>query len=382
MSEIKLESFSGTHHEIGVQQGEAVRGSINHLLRLIPDLESFKSLKPRLMPTTLFLALAKRRAVKMLKNDMFRYYPRQAQRLRGISEGSGVDLPPLMLLQSMELFIARPTESHYRLEACTSLGFTPQITSTAEPIVAKNFDYLNELGHCHLMCQAQPAERYRTLGCTMAPLPGMLDGMNEHGLTVTYNLAYTTDGPETYVPLSTALQEMLETCRNTGEAVEFITRAKQGGHDALLMIADAGGEVRTVEISPNHSSTRGPTGGLIINTNQYHTEEMRRYEIPRNAVWHGEVPEGLLGRRVHESSERRLTRAEELLEKRDGIDEDLIVTVLRDHGEDGVPSDLSICSHGQYSSTLRSVIFYPARRTLRVLYGSPCRNEYVELSFS
>ncbi|MFQ6075495.1 MAG: C45 family autoproteolytic acyltransferase/hydrolase, partial [Candidatus Bathyarchaeia archaeon] len=339
---VKLESFSGTHYEIGVQQGQAVGGLIHQLLRLIPNLESVKRMKPNLLPTSLFLALAKRRANKLLRNDIFQYYPKQAQRIRGLAEGTGINIPTVLFIQSMEMLLFSPTESNYRLQACTSLGFTPQRTTTAETIVAKNFDYVNELAPFHLTCQSNPIERYKTLGCTMAPLPGMLDGMNEHGLTVTYNLAYTTDKPKLFAPLSLALQEMLETCKNTDEAVEFITQAKQGGHDALLMIADAEGNVKAVEITPNHSATRESVDGQIINTNHCHTKEMQQYEIPHNAVWVSGVPESLIGARVHESSLQRMTRAQGLLENMEKIDENSIVTILRDHGEDNKPSSLTI----------------------------------------
>jgi len=118
----------------------------------------------------------------------------------------------------------------------------------------------------------------------MAPLPGMIDGMNEHGLTVTYNLAFSTEEPVCHAPLSLALQEMLETCKNTEEAVKFIANAKHAGN-GLLMLGDAEGDVRTVEISHNHAATRKPIESQIINTNHYLTEEMQKYEVPRNAVF-------------------------------------------------------------------------------------------------
>lgn len=378
---IKIEDFSGSHYEIGVLQGEAIRGLTSQMMQMLPSLDDFKRAKPRLIPTSLFIAMAKRRAEDLLRDDILRFYPRQEERMRGISEGCGVDLPMLMLLQSMEMLIGRITEAQYRLEACTSLGFEAERTTSGEPIVAKNFDYLNELAPFHLACRTRPSGRFGTMGCTMAPLPGVLDGMNEHGLTVTYNLAFTTDEPDVHAPLSMALQEMLETCKDTQEAVDFITKAKQGGHDALLMIADAEGEFRAVELSPNHSSTREPSGGLIINTNHYHTEEMRRREIPHNAFWTGDVPEALMGTRIHESSERRLMRAEELLEGVGKIDEEGIKGVLRDHGSDGEPSDLTICKHGEISSSLRSMIFYPRLKKMKLLYGYPCQNEYEEFTF-
>jgi len=377
---IEMEDFSGSHHEIGIQQGEAIRGLLNQLMQVLPELDAFKRMKPRLLPTSLFLAFAKRRAADLLEEDIFQIYPSQAERMRGISEGCGMDLPMLMLLQSMEMLIGKITEAHYRLDACTSLGFEAEKTTAGEPIVAKNFDYLNELAPFHLSCRTRPSGRFGTMGCTMAPLSGMIDGMNEHGLTVTYNLGYTTDEPEVHAPLSMALQEMLETCRTTGEAVEFITRARQGGHDALLMIADVEGDVRAIELTPKRSSTRRPSGGLIINTNHYHTEELQRHEIPRNAIWDGDVPEVQIGRRVFESTERRLMRAEELLEGAERIDEEGIKRILRDHDSDGEPSDNTICKHGEISSSLRSMIFYPRRKKMKLLYGYPCQNEYEEFS--
>jgi predicted choloylglycine hydrolase len=110
----------------------------------------------------------------------------------------------------------------------------------------------------------------------------MLDGMNEHGLTVTYNLAYTLDEPKCYVPLSLALQEMLETCKTADEAARFITQAKRGGHDAVLTLADAEGNIRTVEITSNHfaTSNAAEVKRLIqITTNQMRCRGMRYHVL-------------------------------------------------------------------------------------------------------
>ena len=39
---------------------------------------------------------------------------------------------------------------------------------------------------------------------------------------MTYNLGYTTDKPKYFIPISMMLQEMLETCRNTDEAIKVL----------------------------------------------------------------------------------------------------------------------------------------------------------------
>jgi predicted choloylglycine hydrolase len=169
---------------------------------------------------------------------------------------------------------------------------------------------------------------------------------------------------------------MLETCRNTDEAAKFIMQAKRGGHDAVLTLADADGNIKTVEITSNHSTTSNAIDGQTVNTNHYKSTGMQRHEIPRNAVYKED------GVRVHESSEQRLRRAQELLKDIKKVDESVVCAILRDHGKDNKPSWLTLCNHGEYGSTLRSVIFYPNRKSMKVLYGKPCQNQYDEFKFS
>jgi hypothetical protein len=83
VANVKLYTLSGNHHEIGVQQGKTGRQQIREALDKIPNYEFVKLMKPRFLPTSLFMTLAKRRAERLLKNDVFEYYPKQAQRLGG-----------------------------------------------------------------------------------------------------------------------------------------------------------------------------------------------------------------------------------------------------------------------------------------------------------
>ena len=155
MSTINLETFSGTHYEIGVQQGKAVRTLLHQTLEQVPNFAEVKSMKPRFIPMSLFLLLARRRATKTLENDICQYYPNQAERLKGIAEGAGIDLSWAFFAQSMELLVDFGA-SLVRIPACTSLGFTPQHTTTKETIIGKNFDYPNHFSPLHLTCQTKP----------------------------------------------------------------------------------------------------------------------------------------------------------------------------------------------------------------------------------
>ena len=75
-------------------------------------------------------------------------------------------------------------------------------------------------------------------------------------------------------------------------------------------------------------------------------------------------------------------RVEELLEGVGRMDEEWIRGILMDHGVDGEPSDNTICRHGDVSSSLRSMIFYPRLKKMKLLYGHLCQNEYEEFTFS
>jgi predicted choloylglycine hydrolase len=205
---------------VGVQQGKALRESINKGIEAILASELMKSSKPKLVPMPLYYSMAKRRADNMLREDIFKYCPKQAQRMQGIADGAGVDLPTILFTQMLEVLIG-----------CTTVAFSQDRTSTSEAVMAKNFDYVTFLAPYNFVCETKPTDGYRTLGFKMVSLPGMYDGMNEHGLAVTYNLTRSTDKPEFFVPTGIILQEMLETCVTVDEGVRMIAPSKRGGHD-------------------------------------------------------------------------------------------------------------------------------------------------------
>lgn len=306
--------------------------------------------------------------------DVKQFYPRQATRLESLAEGAQAELRDVLFLQSLEMLIGNP---HYSAGGCTCVAFEPSQTITGEAIVARNFDYRAPLAPFQIACFVEPIERYRTLGFKMAPMPGSADGMNEYGLTLVINNAFTTDRITHHVPLSMVVQEALETCKTTSEAMSFMRNAKVGGHAALLTIADASGAINVVEITPQHKAARGPKNGMVVNSNHYQIEEMKNHQVPLDATYSGKSLNR--GRRVHESSERRLNRAHEILATFHGIDETGIAAVLRDHRGDSEPSRNTICMHGPIASTMRSTIFYPRRRIVKTLYGNPCKNEYEEI---
>jgi len=281
--------------------------------------------------------------------------------MQGIADGAGVDLPSILFTQMLEMLIG-----------CTTVAFSQDRTYTSETIMAKNFDYVSFLAPYNFACETKPTDGYRTLGFKMASLPGMYDGMNERGLAITYNLARSTDKPEFFVPTGIMLQEMLETCVTVDKGVKMIEQSRRGGHDGLITLADPSGDIKTVELSSHHATVRETTDGQVINTNNYQTAEMQGHEVPLDSG-------GLPGFR---SSSGRVDRATEILKDKPLVDEGAIYSVLRDHGREGVPSVYTICKHGEPACTHRSMIFYPDRKTIKFLFGNPCRQgKHQEIGF-
>ena len=355
---IKVLRFAGSHYEVGLQQGKAMRQSIHEGIEAILASALMKNAKPKLVPMQLYYLMAKRRADSMLREDIFKYQPKQAQRMQGIADGAEVDLQTILFTQMLEVLIG-----------CTTIAFSQNRTSISEAIMAKNFDYVSFLAPYNFTCETKPIDGYRTLGFKMASLPGMYDGMNEHGLAVTYNLARSTDKPEFFVPTGILLQEMLETCATVDEGARMIAQSKRGGHDGLITLVEPSGNIKTVEMSSHFAVIREASKGQVINTNNYQTFEMQAHEVPL------ETPPDWL------CSKDRIERASEILNSAALVDENMIRQLLHDHGKDNVPGK-TICRHTEANCTNRSMIFFPESRTIKVLFGNPCQaSEYQEIGF-
>lgn len=161
-------------------------------------------------------------------------------------------------------------------------------------------------------------------------------------------------------------------------AVELarLERPRTGG--ALLMMADADGNLASVELAPDRLAVR--RGECLTHSNHALTREMEPRDVPRNAIfprrWR---PRQSRGGRVHESSERRRERASELLRERTAGEGDLR-SLAADHADSGAGDDDTICRHGPYYATTCSLLMIPERRTLELRFGAPCEGDYAELS--
>ena len=89
MSLPPIETFSGTHYEMGFQQGKAYKQSLFDGIQTVQKQPEFLMLKPKWLPKGLFFTIAKNKAIGYAKPIIEKYAPNQAERVRGIADGSG-----------------------------------------------------------------------------------------------------------------------------------------------------------------------------------------------------------------------------------------------------------------------------------------------------
>jgi len=372
--QVRLFDLQGSHYEMGYQQGLQMREAIHHFFAHLHGWEGLRIRRPFLIPFRTYVAMASRRAFRETARDLSEYYPRQKERLEGIAKGAGIGEHLLFLALSAETYMAA---ADYRLGSCTAAGITPERSALGEPIVIKNFDHPEFFQPYYVSRLNRSAETASTLDVTIAPLAGCHDGINEHGLCISCNYGHGTDLPTCNVPVSILVQEALENCATTQEAVSFLCAGKRSV-GAILLVADAAGEMATVELSPNFSGVREPEGGVLINTNHYRCREMISYDIPHNAFYTSRNARALRGVRVHESSDIRYARVEQLFSEVEVFSLKELLRVFSDHGESGRGDDNTVCRHGPYYTTTCSIIMLPRSRRMLVTYGHPCESVFTD----
>ncbi len=374
--EVRLFDFSGEHYEMGYQQGLQAREAILLLAESLPQCESVKAEKPFYMPIRAFLYMLANRAAREFLPDLGNHYPNQRKRLEGLARGSQLEEEFFCLMMSLEIM---RTRYDYTIGGCTSAAIAAERCTQGEPVLIKNLDLPAEFQPSYITRLSQPSSGFRSIEVTNAANLGCYDGVNERGLAVSYNYAFGTDLPKAMAPVSLLVQEILESCSSVEEAVGMARDSKRAG-GALLLLLDADGNMASVELSPNFSGVREPEDGIIINANHYVTSDTIPYSIPPNAYYSARAPKGLKGLRVHESSELRMSRAQQLLGEKEVFSLKELVEVFSDHGEAGRGDNNSICRHGEYFTTTCSLIMMPRSRRMLVTYGNPCDSIFTDFS--
>lgn len=367
----------GFPRECGEIIGESLSDRIHGASDLLFNYEAFRILQPWWMPYWFYLYCAQWRASDRLAGPVRVYLPAAADRLEGMAQGARVGLESLYLFHAMEsatsALINAPAMP---LAACTALGVGRRRSATGNCLLHHNFDNIPLARPMFVIRRRRERGRFACLEFGLAPLAGAIDGINEHGLSITYNFAWTTSANTPAPSVSMAVGEALACCRNVPEAIAFLTTGICSG-GSLLMLADDEGAIARLEIAgDNFSVVRGEPDAVMYHSNTYRAAPMKQWEVDAQAMYTDWAPAALTGRRVLESPLRRDARLEELLSHQASHTPDDVARLMSDHGVGNRGDENTVCMHGSYWETLATVQLLPAERAMRLSYTAPCRANF------
>jgi hypothetical protein len=376
----------GDARTTGLALGDGLRDRILAAREALSTLDGFRCLQPWWLPYAAYVYWAEHQARRLLEQPVKETFPEAAERIAGMAEGAGLNLNSLYLFQALEsamtaLDICCAPAATPSFAACSAVAVRGRRSADGRPLIAHNFDNVETIVPHYILRERHGDGQYRTLEFTVAPLCGTVDGVNEKGLCITYNYGFTTCPGPPAPSVSMAISDALDRCSTVAEAIaEISSRPRCGG--ALLMLADAAGDVAALELAGDRACERRPEADadLLFHSNAYWTPMLKEVEAPAETCYTDAAPAPLRGRRVMESPERRDARLSELLQEPRRLGGEELAVLMADHGENGAPNDGTICMHGEYWSTTASLQWFPAERSVRVAYGPACQATFREFA--
>jgi isopenicillin-N N-acyltransferase-like protein len=206
------------------------------------------------------------------------------------------------------------------IQGCTSFGAWGEATEGGRLIAGRNFDWeagdAFDSGRVVIMCEPDGGIPFISLA--WAGTTGCVSGVNRAGVSVAINGTRVRSVPGIGTPVSIVVREVLERARNLREAVEIIRGARVFVSDIFLVGSREDGRFIAVEKTPERTAVREGTGGILVCSNHFLSDELR--DIPDNVSF-----------RAEGTSESRFRRMKELLESRRGhIAARDAVEILRD----------------------------------------------------
>jgi len=339
---------------MGLTQGTELRQKVHETYQSLERLEALRLQQPWWLPYSLFLRLAEHKSEKPFVAALRQSNPAMQARLQGIAEGSGLALRSLCLMNAMEAFIGSVEGRTVipPIGACSALAVRGSHSGGGEPVIARNFDYLPLFQPFYTLRESRPRNGFRSLDFLVAPQAGTLDGVNEKGLAITINYAFVTDQGTPNPLISMWIADALASCSTVDEAARwFTTRPRWGA--AVLMLADASGDLASVELSNTRAAVRRPAPGedWLLITNVCYCPETRAVQASDAAIYSEKAPTPLRGGFVLQPHADRARRIEELIRKHKTVGLEDLNEIMADHGPTGLPDGASPCVHTGYFNT-------------------------------
>jgi isopenicillin-N N-acyltransferase-like protein len=355
---------TGSFYDMGLTHGRECKELIQRTLRRLQRTTGVTSKKDMVEMAAHCLPYAEE------------YAPELVEEVKGIAEGAEIDFGLVFALNCYsELWYAAAGLGKVASEGCTTFGVTPIATKSGKTYLAWNCDFYEWWEDTVIFLRLTSQKVAPLLVFTYAGLVGANAGINRHFAFVVNGLA--SSGKPYGVPYSFICRKALQQ-RTMGDAIEAILTAKRSiGSSKNFLLANASGELYSIETSSDDYEVIFPTSGYIGHTNHYTTLKMKLKGLGRT--------------KGTSQSILRWARINTLLGESVGhIDYNTLIEFMKDHAN----HPASICRHtdrddqsqdGLYfsttlpdSKTIAGLIFDLCDLRMFVARGNPCCNEFKE----
>jgi isopenicillin-N N-acyltransferase-like protein len=340
---IPIIEVSGTHRQVGHAIGEALRPTIQRLI------EEGRSTLPagisrNALTQTASLCLTHTRSV----------YPHYVEELEGIADAAAVPFEEVFLSHCEEL--REKGMWRGRARGCTDMAARGRATVDGATLLAHTNDLGSESEKDLVILKVQAGDEPQFLGVSVGGL-GYSAGYNAAGVSLTGN-EVTSDDVRPGVPRLVVVRAILA-ARRLGEAMDACL-LPQRASSYNNIIADAWGEVYSMEGSATDCEPIYIESDILAHANHYASPPMRRFEDDRNDIGGSVI---------------RHNRAMRLLRENHGrLSPALFQKLLADHAN--YPA--SICKHGPETVTAFSIIIDLGQLRAWIGRGRPCETVFTE----
>jgi isopenicillin-N N-acyltransferase-like protein len=339
-NDIPLIEARGSHREVGRQIGRGCQAQIRRLLgQLGRDLPNGISWADMLAENRRYLQYSRQ------------VYPQYIEELEGIAEGADVPFDEVFLSMCEELW-----EAPAWGRGCTDMAARGRATLDGSTLVAHTNDLLPQAEENLVLLKVRAGEEPEFLGVSPGGI-AISTGFNAAGISLTGNQLDNND-IRPGVPRLLIVRAILGS-RYLSEAMDHCL-LPQRASSYNNVLADANGEVYSMEGSATDCEPIYIENDILAHTNHYLSPAMRRFEADRKGMG---------------NSAYRYHRAMRLLRENFGqLTPELFKKLLADHA--GYPT--SICKHGLETVTIFSIIVHVEGLRAWIGRGRACETNYVE----
>ncbi len=304
--------------------------------------------------------------------NLHRFTPLQFERMKGIADGAGLSLNQILGIANIENMSA----SFQFVLGCTSIGVGSKKAKEGRPLIAYNHDFPNFLRDHIFVRRSRPRKGLESIQITYPSLPGAIAGINEAGVAITLNHAFSKEPANNGVPPTMLVQEALDRCRDAGQVKQLFSRAKFAC-GSMVTVIDTKGGLFALELARNRFGVRMPEKGLSLTLNDYCLSPLREIEVPQEAKFDPKAyPPSLHGEYVHKPNWNRRRRFAMLLKKMGRLGPSDLKRYLSDHSGLKRGGIETICRHHPITDTIATAILYPRERKIEVSRGYACQATY------